>query len=297
MGTGFPDADARADFTRQRRRRALANIVSRLRAEPDDVSIMLPFEEVVAALGRTGESDLGVQTIALDSIVGSVDRSRGQFDRAFLPTSAGPRGRWERIATARRRGDAMPAIDVYRIGDLHFVKDGHHRVSVARALGDKVIEARVREVRTKLGAGAELRIGDLPLKQHEREFHERVPLPVAARDRIRLSDEWRYAQLATLVEAWGFRASHAREHLMSREDMAEAWFREEYEPVVAALVDAGIGGAGSETERYLRIAMLRYLLLHTHDWSDEVVERLVGEVRAPHAEDDTMVHQLLKELE
>jgi hypothetical protein len=297
MGTGFPDADARADFTRQRRRRALANIVSRLRAEPDDVSIMLPFEEVVAALGRTGESDLGVQTIALDSIVGSVDRSRGQFDRAFLPTSAGPRGRWERIATARRRGDAMPAIDVYRIGDLHFVKDGHHRVSVARALGDKVIEARVREVRTKLGAGAELRIGDLPLKQHEREFHERVPLPVAARDRIRLSDEWRYAQLATLVEAWGFRASHAREHLMSREDMAEAWFREEYEPVVAALVDAGIGGAGSETERYLRIAMLRYLLLHTHDWSDEVVERLVGEVRASHSEDDTMVHQLLKELE
>src|SRR4051795_8319967 len=88
MGTGFPDADARADFTRQRRRRALANIVSRLRAEPDDVSIMLPFEEVVAALGRTGEADLGVQNSALDSIVGSADRSRGQFDRAFLPTSA-----------------------------------------------------------------------------------------------------------------------------------------------------------------------------------------------------------------
>ena len=58
-----------------------------------------------------------------------------------------------------------------------------------------------------------------------------------------------------------------------------------------------MGGRGSETERYLRIAMLRYLLLHTHDWTDEVVERLLGEVRAPHSEDDTMVHQLLKELE
>ena len=81
---------------------------------------------------------------------------------------------------------------------------------------------------------------------------------------------------------------------MSREDMAESWFREEYEPVVAALEEAGIGGAGSETERYLRIAMLRYLLLHTHAWSDDVIERLLGEVRAPQAEDDTMVHQLLQ---
>jgi hypothetical protein len=294
--TGLPQQDAQHDFALARRRRALSKIVSRLRFEPDDVSVMLPFEEVVAALGRRSEHDVGLQTIALDSIVGTVTRRRGEFDRNFRPASKGVRGRWESIATARRRGGAMPPIDVYRVGDMHFVEDGHHRVSVARALGDTHIEARVKEVRTEVGAGRGLRLRDLPLKRHERVFRERVPLAPTLRDRIRLSDEWRYAQLATLVEAWGLRASHARERLLSRAEIAEAWFHEEYEPVVEVLSEAQIGGEGTETERYLRIAMLRYLLLQTHEWTDDVVERLLGEVRAPAADDDTMVHQILKEM-
>jgi hypothetical protein len=258
---------------------------------------MLPFEEVVAALGRRSQRDLGVQTIALESIVGTVDRRRGEFDRAFRPASPELRGRWEAIAAARRRGEALPPIEVYRIGELHFVQDGHHRVSVARALGDTVIEARVIEVVTKLGAGRELRLRDLPLKQHEREFFERVPLPRGLRQRIAFTDEWRYAQLASLVEAWGFRASHARQDLLSRDEMATAWFEEEYEPVVEVLRETDIGGPGTEAERYLRIAMLRYLLLHTHEWSDDVLDRLLGATQAPGAADDTMVHQILKEME
>src|SRR5207247_3682965 len=111
------------------------------------VSVMLPFEEVVAALGRRSEHDLGLQTIALDSIVGTVARAGGgAFDRSFNP-ARGVRGRWEGIATARRRGVAMPPIDVYRIGDMHFVADGPHRVSVARAVRDTHIAARGGEVR------------------------------------------------------------------------------------------------------------------------------------------------------
>jgi hypothetical protein len=296
MSTGLPREDAKVAFDRARRRSALASIVSRLRFEPDDVSLMLPFEEVVAALGRRRQHDRGVQTIDLDSIVGTVDRRRGEFDRSFRPASAGVRGRWERIIGARRRGESMPPIEVFRVGELHFVQDGHHRVSVGRALGDTTIEARVIEVETALGAGRDLRMAELPLKQHERVFHERVPLPAEIRPRIELSDEWRYAQLASLVEAWGFRASHVREQLLSRQEMARLWFTEEYDPVVSVLREAGIGGDGTETERYLRIAMLRYLLLHTHDWTDEVVERLLGEVRAPGPDDDTMVHQILKEM-
>src|SRR4051812_46617957 len=150
---------------------------------------MLPFDEVVAALGATSRVDIGEQVIDLDSIVGTVDRRRGEFDRSFRP-SPGTRGRWERIAEARKRGESMPPIDVYRIGDLHFVRDGHHRVSVARAMGDGDINARVTEVRTKLGADREMTARDLPLKAHERVFHERVPLTPKQRERIQLSDEW-----------------------------------------------------------------------------------------------------------
>jgi hypothetical protein len=151
-------------------------------------------------------------------------------------------------------------------------------------------------VQTKVGAEEQLRLRDLPLKAHEREFHERVPLTDEQRGRIQLTDEWRYAQLGMLVEAWGFRASHERGHLLSRVEMAQLWWREEYEPIVQALREADAGGAGTETERYMRLAMLRYLLLHTHEWTDEMLERLLGEAQRPGAEADTMVHQFLKEL-
>lgn len=274
----------------------LSKIVSRLRLEPDDVSHMLPFDEVVAALGATSRVDLGEQVIPLDSIVGTVDRRRTEFDRSFRPSPA-TRGRWERIAEARKRGEELPPIEVYRVGDLHFVRDGHHRVSVARALGDKDINARVTEVRTRLGADTKLKMKDLPLKAHERVFRERVPLPPEKAKRIQLSDEWRYAQLATIIESWGYRACLDRERVLSRREVASLWFDEEYEPMLAVLREAGLGGGGTEAERYLRIAMLRFLLLQTHDWSEEIAERLAGELRDPGAAaEDTMTHQIIKEL-
>src|SRR3712207_6217813 len=115
MSTGLPREDAKIAFDRERRRRVISRIASRLRLQPDDVSHMLPFDEVVAALGATSRHDLGEQVIPLDSIVGTVDRRRGEFDRSFRPAPA-QRGRWERIAEARKRGESMPPIDVYRIG-------------------------------------------------------------------------------------------------------------------------------------------------------------------------------------
>jgi hypothetical protein len=237
LPTGLPQVDAQDDFLRVRRRRALARLAHRLRGEPSDVDVILPFEEVVASLGRVAERSLGLRTIRLASIVGTVDRTR-EFDRAFRPTSARVRPRWERIAVAARRGEALPPISVYRVGDLHFVRDGHHRVSVARALGRDTIDAYVTEVITRLGADAAIRPADLPLKDHERLFRERVPLPPEQATQLQLTDPAGYAALAEGVEAWGFRAMQARGEFLSRPEAARAWFEQEYQPVVAMLRDA-----------------------------------------------------------
>ena len=140
--TGLHQLDAETDFQRARRRQVLGTLARRLRGEPDDINLILPFDEVVHALGRKGERVLGLQTIALATIVGSVDRTR-DFDRRFRPTSNRLRERWQGIDMALRRGRGMPPISVYRIGDLHFVRDGHHRVSVALAMRNTVIEAYV----------------------------------------------------------------------------------------------------------------------------------------------------------
>jgi hypothetical protein len=293
--TGLPSADAQFDFSRARRRRALARLSARLR-RADDVNHILPFDEVARALGRVGERRLGLELIPLDSIIGTVDRSR-EFDRDFRPTSPRVRERWQRINLAQRKGEAMPPIDVYRIGELHFVKDGHHRVSVAHALGYHDIEAYVTEVITELGADRKIRMRDLPLKGHQRLFFERVPLPDEARERIHLSDEWRYAALAEAVEAWGFRASQARDQQLSRQEAAEAWFREEYEPVVAMLREAQLVPKGvSDTEAYMKVAHLRYLILRTHEWTDDVIEAIRRDLEHPGLEDDTMVRKLRREL-
>src|SRR5499426_3504552 len=118
--TGFPRADVENDFIRARRRQILARLAQRLRREPDDVNLILPFDEVIAALGMRGERSLGLQTIRLDSVVGTMD-SRRDFDRHFRPTAGRVRERWERLALAERRGESIPPIDVYRIDGMHFV--------------------------------------------------------------------------------------------------------------------------------------------------------------------------------
>ena len=191
----------------------------------------------------------------------------------------------------------MPPIDVYRIGELHFVKDGHHRVSVAHALGHRDIKAYVTEVLTQVGADRKIRMRDLPLKSHQRLFFERVPLPDEARQRIDLSDEWRYAALAEAVEAWAFRRARRASRRYRAHEAAEAWFRDEYEPVVEMLREAQLMPKGvSDTEAYMKVAHLRYLILRTHEWTDEVIEAIRRDLEHPGLEDDTMVRKLRREL-
>jgi hypothetical protein len=272
--SGFPSADAQHDFTRARRARLLSDIARRLRREPDDVALILPFEEVVESLGRTGQVDLGLQVVALDHIVGTIDRAV-DFDRRFRPTSGRLRSRWERIAAAQRRGEALPPVSLYKVGDLYFVRDGHHRVSVAKSLGRTEIDAYVTEVTTRLPLATALRVSELPLKDHERLFRERVPLDPDRRKRIELSDPWDFGVLAEAVEAWGFRAMQERGHYMDRAEVARHWFDEEYEPVTQMLAAGGLIERGeTETDAYLRVAADRYLLLRTHEWSDQVLDRL-----------------------
>lgn len=271
--TGFPRADAEHDFLRARRRQVLSRLANWLRREPDDVNIMLPFDEVVDALGYASERRIGPRVLPLHSIVGSVDRGR-DFDRRFRPTSGRVRERWERLALAARRGEHIPPIEVYRVGDLHFVIDGHHRVSVAYALGLDTIEALVTEVHTKLNPKGIRYRGDLIVKDYRRLFLSRVPLTGEARASIVVSDPWDYAHLGEHVEAWGFRLMHAEGAYLDRATVARRWYDEEYQPVIEMMRQAELVGDRTEAEAYLWVAGERYRLIRQHRWDDEVIEAL-----------------------
>ena len=278
--TGFPVADAENDFTRMRRQQVLSRLSTWLRREPDDVNIMLPFDEVVEALGWVTERRVGLQTIRLDSIVGSVDRTR-DFDRRFRPTSTRVRERWQRLALAARRGESVPPIDVYRVGDLHFVVDGHHRVSVAHAMGLELIDANVTEVVTRIDAHGIRHRGDLIVKDYRRLFLERVPLTGEARASVVLADSWDYAKLGEHVEAWGFRLMQDEGVFLDRATVARRWYSEEYQPVVELLRQADLVGARPETEAYMWVAGERYRLIRNHRWDHDVIDTLRATTEVP----------------
>jgi hypothetical protein len=148
-----------------------------------------------------------------------------------------------------------------------------------------------------VGADSAVRLHDLALKSHERLFFERVPLPAGMRSRIRLPRGSEYADFAEAVEAWGFRAMQARGEFMGREEIAVAWFREEFEPIVAMLREAGIGEGMTDAELYSRVVALRYLILRTHRWDEEILERLREELtRRPSPGEDTLTHTIRSEL-
>jgi len=147
LDTGFPQADAENDFLRARRRQFVAALANRLRRRPVGANRLVPLDEIAGPLGWRGERRVGLQTIRLDTIAGTTG-ARRDFDRCFRPTSSQVRFRWERLALAQRRGEAIPPIEVYRLGGLHFVSDGHHRVSIAAATGQRLIDAYVTQVLT-----------------------------------------------------------------------------------------------------------------------------------------------------
>ena len=272
--TGLSGLDAQHDFLRARRRATIAKLIARLRGEPDDVALVLPYEEVIEALGFASEHSLGLQVVAArtDRRLG---RPRARL-RPALPSHlralAGALGADRRRA---RRGESFPPVDLVKVGQLYFVRDGHHRVSVARALGRTDIDAYVTEVTTRIDADTAIRLSDLPLKSHERVFFERVPLPIPARGEIELTDPHDYDELAEAVEAWGFRAMQSQGEPLDRKHTAELWLETEYRPVVAMLREAGLVEGGTDTEAYMNIAAERYRLLRTHEWNEDVLRRVL----------------------
>ena len=136
--TGFLRADSQHAFQRlvwQRRREALR------RRTPGRLELLPSRLEETARRRR-----VGVRPIALDSVIGTVEPEKAvAFDHAFR-APGWSRGRWELLWIARRRGESLPPISVYRVHGRHFVIDGHHRVSVECSLDATSIDADIIEL-------------------------------------------------------------------------------------------------------------------------------------------------------
>jgi hypothetical protein len=141
--TGLQSMDAERAFTRSSRERRRAAMLRRFRRRAGEPARLPVFDERDVARGTDAAVGRGTREIPLCAIRGTVEPSRARmFDGAFRPAPAA-RSRWERVWLAEQRGQALPPISVAWVGDAYVVRDGHHRVSVARARGALTIDATV----------------------------------------------------------------------------------------------------------------------------------------------------------
>ncbi len=169
-------ANAIEDFHRARSRADLRELLARLTG---DLNQLLSYDEVRKMLRLQGAASRGVQEIPLNAIVGSVGRYT-DFTRDFLPRRDVNPERWARVKLAASGYAGLSPIDVYKIGDVYFVQDGNHRVSVARQLGSEYIQAYVTEVYTHIPLTKDIQPDDLIRKAEYSQFLEKTSL-----DRLR----------------------------------------------------------------------------------------------------------------
>ncbi|MGE5462264.1 MAG: hypothetical protein ACM3PS_02860, partial [Syntrophothermus sp.] len=163
---------ARADFQRARFQAFMNRLWATLSGQP---STLLSYDEIKEKLHIGGPIYRGVKTVRVDQIAGSLNRYH-EFDRVFLPASDKLEERWTSINRAFYEEISLPPVVLYKVGEVYFVVDGHHRVSVARKQGQIYIEAEVRECATRVNITPGIRPEDLEILENKVNFLERTSL-------------------------------------------------------------------------------------------------------------------------
>lgn len=241
------------DFQRARRTAMQSVVRGKLRGAR---TTLLPFEEVSARIGFHGQRDLGLQTVPLDRIVGSEGRAN-EFDRDFLPRSAQTQSRWTRVARAYCQQVGLPAVELYQLGTIYFVRDGNHRVSVARHQGQMEIDAHVIELLTDIPLTPDLDEAALVGKEAQSAFIQRTGIlrlrPGTVVPQI-ASEPRAYLQLLRHIDGHHYFMGLDQETAISREEAVVHWYDMVYLPQIEAIRRCG-GAYGGQTETtlYLRI--------------------------------------------
>ncbi len=227
---------AKNDFREARQQAVLQKFIANITGRPID---LLDYNEVRRHVGATGQADRGLQQIPLDAIVGSVGRAQ-DFTRTFLPRSDEDGDRWVRVRKHIDRKGISPIL-VYKLGDVYFVNDGNHRVSIARQRGMKTIPAYVTEIETK----APLQPGDDPqeiiCKARYAEFLAETELDALRPDiDLKMNICGFYHVLLNQIDAHRARMEQERGEPVPYAEAAADWCDEIYLPLVNLINERGL---------------------------------------------------------
>lgn len=220
-------------FQNARRRAFWQEILGLFRGKSAE---LLSFDDIKARLRLREESYKGLQNVPLDRIVGSVGRYR-DFTNNFLPRNSTSQDRWSRVYAQANSMEGLPPIELYKVDDIYFVRDGNHRVSVARQLGSKTIEAHVTELPTSVNLEPGMTEDDIEAATAYAIFLEETGL-----DRTRphhqvleLSEPSRYPEMLGHIYLHQSILERQKNKAVLVDDAAARWYDDVYRPAVTLI--------------------------------------------------------------
>lgn len=271
MNSSYQAAEARERFRRSVTRAQLADLIGLATGAHKD---LVSFDEVAGRLRARQQIEKGTEMVPLMQIIGSVGRYR-DFTRTYLPRAGVNLERWTRLDAALHSMEGFPPVDLFKIGEVYFVRDGNHRVSVARANGSTHIEAYITEIQTDIP----LTLDDFErdrwlIKIEHKEFLDETKLDEIRPDHgIAITEPGRYAMMLDHITVHQYLrnqdlAREGSDHQLSWEEAVASWYDTVYMPVVDAIHDYGLledFPTRTEADLYLWVALHRERLAVAHD--------------------------------
>lgn len=247
-----------ADFDHARRKASWRSLIMRLVRRRNE---LLRFDEVRRKL-RThqGPRRLRIQQVELDAVVGSVGRYH-DFDAAFLPRQSQTKPRWLSINRAHYEDVSLPPVELYRLGETYFVKDGNHRISVARERGRSFIDAVVTEIKSPVPVASLAELEEW-LEQHDAvDFLATTRLLDLRPDAdVRLTLCGQYEKLLEHISVHRWFLGEEFEHEISYEEAVVSWYDQVYAPIVEAIREADMAREfPGRTEADLYVWLIEHL--------------------------------------
>ncbi len=257
---------AARDFHRARRAADLERVMARLTGRSTD---LLSYEEVRRKLQATTTTPRGLQDVPLDAIVGSEGRYT-DFTRTFLPKHDSDMERWTRVFVGTSDLEGLPPIEVYRVGSAYFVKDGHHRVSVARQMGFSHLQGRVYEVQTRVPLTPDIEMRDLILKAEYTQFLEQTGIDdLRPEAELSVTVAGQYDRLEEHIRVHRYFMGLDEQREISYPKAVAHWYDDVYLPVITVIRERGLlrdFPNRTETDLYLWLLEHRAELQQTLGW-------------------------------